>query len=207
MLELERNGRLILVSKILTGAAEGLWYFILPLYIAQLGATPRQIGFVYSLGNFAAIVGFLIGGYLADRINRKGLLLVSRTICVTGMIVLASAKIWWHIIPGLALYYFAWLTRPVITSYLAHIYRERNPVRAFTAIYSGFSMGVVTTPAIGGWIAANTSKRNIFIVSAFFFFLAALPYVFLAPQRVTDHPSRRKHPENNRKREISFLMV
>lgn len=183
MLGLERNGKLVLISGVLTGIAEGFWFFILPLYIAELGASPRQVGITLSLGSASAIVGFLIGGFLADRFDRKTLLLFSRGFSVVGMIILALADRWPQVIPGLSLFYLAWFARPVLTSYLAHIYRHDNPVRAFTAAYSGLSLGLVISPSFGGWIAANVSIKATFLVAAVFFLLAAVPYFFIAPQR------------------------
>jgi len=49
-LGLSRDNLLILVSMLLWGSGEGLWYYVQPLYIKSLGADSLEIGLVMSLG-------------------------------------------------------------------------------------------------------------------------------------------------------------
>lgn len=182
-LGIERNGRLLFTATLLNGLAEGLWRYILPVYIADLGATPAQVGLVLSLSSVSMLITYLPVGVLSDRISRRRLLIWSRAVMAAGAVGMAMAGGWRGIIPGLALFYSGWFSYPVISGYLARVYRRSNPTAAFTTVFAGYSIGLITTPALGGFIAAGRGMPFIFRLSAGLLLLSAVPVLFLDPQR------------------------
>jgi len=66
-----RDIRLIILAFFLWGAGEGLFLYIQPLYIEQLGGNPTQIGGVLSLMGLAAGLAYILWGYASDQFPRK----------------------------------------------------------------------------------------------------------------------------------------
>jgi ENTS family enterobactin (siderophore) exporter len=182
-LGIERNGRLLFAATLLNGLAEGLWRYILPIYIADLGAAPAQVGLVLSLSSLSMLITYLPVGILSDRVSRRTLLISSRVVMAAGAAAMALAGEWRGIIPGLGLFYAGWFSYPVISGYLARLYRRRHPAAAFTTVFAGYSIGLVTTPAIGGLIAARRGMPFTLDLSAGLLLLSAIPVFFLDPQR------------------------
>ncbi len=180
---IERNGWLLFAATLLNGLAEGLWRYILPIYIADLGAAPAQVGLVLSLSSLSMLITYLPVGILSDRISRRTLLISSRAVMAAGAAGMALAGEWRGIIPALGLFYSGWFSYPVISGYLARLYRRRNPAAAFTTVFAGYSIGLVTTPALGGLIAASRGMPFTLNLSAGLLLLSAIPVFFLDPQR------------------------
>ena len=70
---MSRDNRLMTLALFLWGAGEGLFLYILPLYMQQLGATPEEVGVVLALAAFLTACSFIPGGLLADHFDPKAL--------------------------------------------------------------------------------------------------------------------------------------
>ena len=68
---MSRDIKLVTLALFLWGSGEGLFVYILPLYMEQLGATPQEVGAVLGLAAFLAACSFIPGGMLADRFDAK----------------------------------------------------------------------------------------------------------------------------------------
>jgi ENTS family enterobactin (siderophore) exporter len=180
---IERNGQLLFLATLLNGLAEGLWRYILPVHVGELGATPSQIGLVLSLSSVSMVLSYLPVGVLSDRISRRSLLISSRGVMAAGALAMAMARGWKGIMPGLSLFYFGWFSYPVISGYLAQVYRKDNPAAAFTSIFAGYSIGLIITPSVGGAIAGQRGMPMTFMLSAALLLVSAFPVFFLEPQR------------------------
>jgi MFS family permease len=179
---IERNGQLLFLATLLNGLAEGLWRYILPVYIGDLGAEPSHVGWVLSLSSISMLIGFLPAGFLSDRVSRRGILIISRVVMGSGAALMALAHGWQAIMPGLSLFYFGWFSYPVISGYLAQVYRDRNATAAFTVVFAGYSIGLITSPAIGGKLAAEQGMPFTLGLSAILLLFSATPLFFLDPQ-------------------------
>ena len=73
--DLSRDNRLMALALFLWASGEGLFAYIQPIYIQQLGASPVQIGGVLSLAGLGLTLAYLPGGILADRVPRKQIML------------------------------------------------------------------------------------------------------------------------------------
>jgi len=117
--ELSRDNRLIALSILLWGSGEGLWIYILPLYIKGLGASPVQIGLVLSIAAVAMMATSIPAGFLADRYSRRKMILGGYLLGTLAIIFLASAQDWRQSILGFLLYYASAYCIPIISSYVA----------------------------------------------------------------------------------------
>src|SRR5512141_2796697 len=66
---MSRDIKLVTLALFLWGSGEGLFLYIMPLYMQQLGATPQEIGTVLGLAAFLTACSFIPGGLLADRFD------------------------------------------------------------------------------------------------------------------------------------------
>ncbi len=205
---MNRDVRLIALALLLWGFGEGLFFYIEPLYIEQLGADPVQLGTVLSAAAVIRAAVYLPGGIMADRIPRKRLVVGGWMVGVAGVLVVGAARSWQGLIPGLLIYALSAYCVPVINAYLAHSVGGRRLARTFTTVFAGYAIGGVLSPPVGGWIAEATSMRMVYFVSALVFALSMLTVLHVSPQPAKPRSHRRRQWESllNR-RFLSFAAV
>jgi MFS family permease len=181
---MKRDVRLVGLALFLWGFGEGLFFYIQPLYIEQLGAKPVQIGGLLSVANVARAATYLPAGLLADSLPRKWVMAGGWITGFIGILLIALARSWQGLIPGLLVYALSAYCIPVINAYLAHAVGGRGLARAFTMAFAGFAAGGVLSPSVGGWLAEATTMRTVYFVSASLFAVSTLAIVQVSPQPV-----------------------
>jgi len=181
---MNRDTRLIALAFLLWGFGEGLFLHIQPLYFEQLGAGPVQIGGLFSAMSVVSAVSFLPSGWLADRLPRKWMICGGWMLGVIAMLLVASARTWQWLVPGLLLFYCAAYCVPAINTYLAQAAGGRNLERVFTITFAGYSAGGIISPAVGGWLARVTTMRTVYFAAAAVFALSMLAITLISPQPV-----------------------
>lgn len=167
----------------------------LPLYIAEKGGTPHQVGFV--MGAFA--VG-LIGsrswlGSLADRQGRKITLLI-------GLAVAAIAPLFYIVSHNLPLLVAVRLLHGLsiagfTTGYMALVTdiappQHRGEIIGYTSLVH--PIGVALGPSLGSWLQMNYSHGSVFMTASS---LAALGFMAAAGVQAVNIPQDPgvPHPE------------
>jgi MFS family permease len=190
LLGLNRDNQLVTLSLLLWGLGEGLFLFLQPWYIGQLGASPTQIGALLSLAGFATVMVYLPGGILSDRFDRKYMMLGGYAVGALATIVMAAARQWQTLVPGLLLYSLSSYCIPAITSYVAHASGEQDLTRTLTTVFAVYSLGLTPSPAIGAWLVELAGMRPTFLVSAACFAAATLVVSRVSAQaKPVDSPS------------------
>lgn len=179
---IDRNALKILAAMSLAGAAEGMWFYILPVHIRALGSTPSQVGATLSSAGISIFLSYIPAGLLADRFNRRKLLLLAFLLPVLPTTLLAFATRWEQAMVLLTLTFMTWSAVPISSSYLAHSTPREHLVRAYTTVHAGFLTGEIIFPTVGAWIASVAGMLPVFALSALLFALAAIPIVFLDDQ-------------------------
>jgi len=199
-----------MVSMVLWGSGEGMWYYIQPLYVKSLGANSLQIGLVLSLAPVAMVFGFIPVGILADRYGRKRTLIGG---CVAGtlaVLIFAAARDWRQSILGFLLYYGSACCLPAIHAYVAHGSGGKDLNRIFTMLYSAFTLGLIIFPTIGGWLGGRVGFAAVFAVAGFFYALSTVAAALVSEQPVDPTPARfafREVLSNRRLLLVSSLAV
>jgi DHA1 family tetracycline resistance protein-like MFS transporter len=167
------------------GFGEGLWVYLLPIYIGSLGADSVQIGFVLSIAMVLMTVSFIPAGWLSDRVSRKNVMLVGWLLGFFAVLILALARTWQQALPGLVLYNLSGFCMPIINAYVTSEVRPgENLRRTFTVVFTGYTIGSVFSPATGGWMADTVGLRQVFVLSALFFAISAGIVLFIRNQPV-----------------------
>jgi MFS family permease len=181
---MSRDVRLVGLALFLWGFGEGLFFYVQPLYIEQLGATPVQIGGLLSIASVVRAATYLPAGLVADSMPRKWVMAGGWITGLLGVLLVGLARSWQGLIPGLLVYALSAYCIPVINAYLAHAVGGRSLARAFTTVFAGFAAGGVLSPTVGGWLAEVTTMRTVYFVSALLFAISTLAVVHVSPQPV-----------------------
>ncbi|WP_166144477.1 enterobactin transporter EntS [Methylosinus sp. RM1] len=151
-----RDFRVVFVARTLSLFALGLLTVAVPVQALQLTGSPAAAGFVVAFGGVAAFVGLLAGGVLADRHDRRKLILFARGTCGLGFVALALNGL--AASPSLAVVYAlaAWdgfFSALGVTALLAAtpaIVGRENLAAAGALNMIAMRLGGVASPALGG---------------------------------------------------------
>jgi MFS family permease len=190
VLGLNRDSRRIFLWMLMTGAAEGLWVYILPVHIRSLGASPAQVGMALSARGLTILASFLPAGLLADRFSRRKLLILLSTISILPTALLSLADRWEQIMLLFAMVAMGWSSMPIYQSYLAHSTSPDKINRVFTTIQSAYLSGLVLFRTIGAWIAAQAGMQPVFLIAALFLIVSILPLFSLREQPIPTQDDR-----------------
>src|SRR5215469_5732321 len=79
--------------------ASEMAYWVLPAFLASLGAGPAQLGIIEGIAESVASFAKLFSGYLADRVQRRKPLVVGGYFVANAVKpLLAIVTSWWHIL-------------------------------------------------------------------------------------------------------------
>ncbi len=179
---MSRDNRLLAFSLACWGLGEGMFVYIQPLYLRQLGADPVAIGTILALAAAAAGLGHIPAGYVADRFGRKPVLLAGWAVGLAAVLVMFLAQDLWLFSAALVAYTFTGFVIAPIFAY-ATVARGRQSVqRAVTMVSSGFYVGTIVSPALGGLIARLSSLRMVFGAAAIAFVVSIVAMALVTPQ-------------------------
>ncbi len=183
-MSLSRDNRLMALALFSWASGEGLFAYIQPIYVQQLGASPVQIGGVLSLAGLALAAAFLPGGILADRVPRKQMMLGGWGLGIAGALLMAAARDWRGFIPAIMLYSFSAFCVPAISATIADAAGDVPLARVITLTYSGYWAGSIVSPWVGGWLAQRVGMRVVYVIAAACFVASTLVMLMITSQPV-----------------------
>ncbi len=166
----------------LWGLGEGLFLYIEPLALKELGADPVQIGRVLAGAALAAGLAHIPAGYLADRFGRKPVLVAGWALGVVASLLMFLARDLTLFVPALIGYTFTSFVVAPLNAYVSQARGEQSVQRAMTYVLAGFYAGSIISPALGGYIARAFGMRAVFGVATVIFFISTLAMLLLTPQ-------------------------
>ncbi|MDR6500120.1 AAHS family 3-hydroxyphenylpropionic acid transporter [Burkholderia ambifaria] len=136
-----------------------------PRMAHEFGLTVSQMGLAFSAGTFGLLPGAMLGGWLADRIGRKHVLIAS--VCLFGLLSIATA----HVSSFAMLVVVRALTglglggaMPNLIALSSEAADARSRSSAVAVMYCGIPFGGVIASLIGVLLAGDTEWRHIFYV-------------------------------------------
>ena len=182
---------LLLAAALFTwGIGEGIFFYFQPIYLAELGADPIQIGIILGGAGIAMTLVHIPAGYLADKVGRRPLLRVAWTSGLLSSIMMASARSLPLFVTGLILYSFTTFVISPLNSYVTAARGKWSVGRVLTLISAVFSLGMVLGPLLGGWLGDHFGLRSLYITSATIFMFSTFFIFSLPPQPIHDSASR-----------------
>jgi MFS transporter, DHA1 family, tetracycline resistance protein len=179
---MSRDIKLVTLALFLWGSGEGLFIYIMPLYMEQLGATPQAVGAVLGLAAFLAACSFIPGGILADRFDAKKIMIWGWAIGAVASLGMGLAPTWLWFVPWVLIYNVSAYCIPAINTYIAEASGDIPLEHTITVTFAGYAAGSIVSPFIGGRVSATWGTAPLFIIAAIIFGLS-----FLIALKVSSH--------------------
>lgn len=145
----------------------------------DFGQPDTAVSLLYFLSSGLFAAGALSGGFVAERLGRRGVLIAGICIAGAGGALAAAAPEWWLFVLGGTLSTGgAGLIEPQVTGLFLDLYPDarassQNVLNAF------FSIGSLVAPALVGLLVSVGVPWRLLVLATGFGFLAALPALIL----------------------------
>ena len=189
-LSFNRDLKLLMLSLFLWALGEGLFIFILPIFMTELGATPVQIGQIIAIGAITMGVSLIPAGWAADRFGPKSGLVSGWAIGAISGILFALANSLPVFMAGWILYRVTAWVLPAISAYATNARGDLPPERALSSVYSMFHAGLIVSPVIGGYIGERYGLHVNFYIATVLFVISTGVVLFLKHQ--PPHPAEQR---------------
>src|SRR6267378_1311513 len=186
------------ITSFLNDTASEMAYWVLPAFLASLGAGPAQLGLIEGVAESVASFAKLFSGYLTDRIDRrKPVVVAGYAVANAVKPLLAIVTAWWHI---LLIRFSDRLAKGVRGAPRDVMVAESVPKNRLGAAY-GLIQSMDSAGAIAGPLAALVLLARYGIRSIFW--AAAIPgalcvLVALVGIRETKRTSARLHADSQK---------
>ncbi|HDR9055388.1 TPA: 3-(3-hydroxy-phenyl)propionate transporter MhpT [Burkholderia vietnamiensis] len=154
-----------------------------PRMAHEFGLSVSQMGLAFSAGTFGLLPGAMLGGWLADRVGRKQVLIAS--VCLFGLLSIATAQVSGfamlvavRALTGLGL----GGAMPNLIALSSESVEPRSRSSAVAVMYCGIPFGGVIASLIGVLLAGDAEWRHIFYVGGVGPLLLAPVLIALLPE-------------------------
>lgn len=165
ILILERNVLVLGVTSALGTFGNSLWFFILPLYLRDLGVGTGGIGLLHTARYLLVFFTQPLGGYLADRLGRKRVILTGNLIGSCSVLLFALGG---KSMVAMSAYLFFNLGSTLPTAALNSMLTESVPKeRRGTAVGTFFTLASVLAtlgPPLGGIVSETLGFKTLFFI-------------------------------------------
>ena len=182
-----RNNQLYMLANFLFAFGTGLWLNLRPLFLADLGAAPKQIGLALAIGGLSA--GFLPipAGIISDRFGPRRVIILSWVMAFLGAILTALAPTWQFATLGIVVWSLTMAANPAVTSFVMLSMpvelRGENLEKAFSWVFRVWPFAMLFAPAVGGWIANRWGIRTDLWIGGVAYLVATLIFFMTAEVR------------------------
>ena len=195
-----RNFRNVFIARTISLLGLGMLSVALPMQVYQLTNDSLQVGAVMALEGIGLFVGLLLGGVLADRKDRKVLILFARAVCGLGFLGLAvnawlpSPSLWAIYVLSVWDGFFGALGITALMAAMPFIVGREMLMQARAVSMVSIRLATVISPALGGVIIAAAHVGWAYLIAALGTALTLLPLLSLPSMKPTgieeSHPLR-----------------
>ena len=185
LLKENRDFRMVFIARLVSVLALGLMMVAVPIQVHDMTNSTLAVGGIMALDGGGMFIGLLLGGVLADRYERKQLILFARGICGVGFIAMAmnsmlpDPSLWVLYFLSLWNGFFAAIGVTALMACMQVIVGRENIPQAAALSMLTVRAGMVLSPAIGGLIIAWGEVSWNYGLAAFGTFLTLLPLLRL----------------------------
>ena len=183
---LSQDVKLICISEFLFFFGDGLFTFLLPVYIRQLDASATDVGLLYAFYYLSNGLSVLAGGFLADRFDRKKIIIFSSLIWIPVPLMMLMATSWSQMLLPMILY-GAYFCAPAVSVHIAKSSAEHRYMFAYGMWSASTCLGYVFSPSLGGFIASSIGMHIVFLLSFAFFLASMFPLFFIRTQQTEEN--------------------
>jgi MFS family permease len=187
----ERQFRLLFLGQALSIVGDRVTQIVLPFAVLSIGGSITDVGIVAAAGTLPFIVLGLIGGVIADRANRKRILIASDVVrllvqLVAGVLLVSGHAQVWQLavltaVFGAADSFFspAFAGMVPLTVAQPHHLQPATALRAMT-----YSTGSLVGPALGAALVATVGEGGALLADAGTFAVSVACLLMLRPRTV-----------------------
>ncbi len=181
-----RDLRRVCFSLFLWGIGEGLFFFFEPLYLAELGAHPAEIGLILGLAGAALTLSHVPAGALADRFGSRTMLWISWIMATVATALMFAAGSLALFIVGLVGYHLSLFVMAPLSSYATLARGSWNVARAMTFTIASFYAGLTLGPVVGGILGEAFGLRRVYGLAALIFVGSTAIILTVGDRRTAD---------------------
>lgn len=190
-----RNYRLYVVSQILTNTGGWAARVAQDWLMLTLTGSTAMVGLTVAL-QFAPMVAFgLLGGVVADRLNRRMLLMVTQAVFgvstgMVGILTLSHHVAAWHIVAAALLSGTATVfDNPARQAFVHEVAGPKNLRQAISLNSAVFQLGALVGPAVAGGLISAFGNGYAFVVNATACLVAVVLLGAMHPDELTPAPA------------------
>lgn len=149
-----------------------------PSFLMSRGASVSEAGLITGAALWISIVSVPLGGFVADRVNRPQLLIVTGClVAAASMVAIASAPMpaLWMVVTGILL----GLPPSIMMALLPRAVPARHLATAFGVFYSLFYLGMAVSQTLAGWLRDLTGDPAVPLLFAAALMVLTVPAVGL----------------------------
>jgi len=164
------------------GIGEGMFFYFVPLYMQELGASPIWIGSILGGFGFVMMCAHIPAGLLADRVGRRPLLRLAWLIgfgATWGMALSPSLALF---VAAYLLYGLTAFVSSPLFSYVTAARGNLSAGRVMTLTSAMYNLGAVIGPVSGGWLGERFGLQSVFLGAALVLFPSVILIFSLPPQ-------------------------
>jgi len=177
--EVKRDLKLICLWEFVFCFGDGLFYYLLPVYIRQLNASPIEVGLLYAVYYLSWAITLMVGGFLADHFDPKKIMILGSLLWVPVPLVLAGATNWNQLWLPMILYGTYFGSSSTCVYILRSVPAERT-MQAFGLWSASVALGYLFSPMIGGFLSSTVGKQTVFFMATIFYAASILPLIFIS---------------------------
>ena len=200
-----RDFILVALSFFAWGIGEGMFFYFQPLYLQELGGSPVIIGTILGLNGLAMTLVQAPGGYLADRIGTRKVMLASWILGTLCTVIMAFAPSLVTFSIGYILYGLS-SCNAATNGYLTKVRGNLSVSRALTIVSAAYHVGALIGPSIGGQIGESAGMSHIYRFSAILFAVSSAIVFFTKPDRPEPHDDQNVHENLLKNRQFALLL-
>lgn len=194
---LNKDLKLIYASNLAGSFGDGLFAYLLPNYMTKnLNASSVEIGILYAVVSLAAASTLFIAGKLADKYDRKKIMILGWISWIPVPLIFSLARNWVQMLPGMILWGF-WLGGPTGTAYIVTSADKSRLTLTFTVISSAWSIGYIASPALGGYLAEIIGMQVVLYLAFILYTAAAIILTFIRSQQATGYAQKKPEEQHS----------
>jgi len=175
---------MVILGQIVSAFGSAILRFAIPLYLLEVSGSPALFGTVMALSALPMVIMSPIGGVVADRVNKKKIMVVlDFTMATLVMLYMLTLGVF-AIVPAtiaimMALFSVTAMMDPAVDGSIPLIIPAGQLVKANSLSSLVGSLSGMLGPALGGILLAGFGIYSILIVCAAAKFLAAIMELFI----------------------------
>ena len=153
---LRRENYVLFFGTIVTNMGSMIWPMLTLILEQKMGMSAGKIALIMMVWSFACMPANLLGGRLADKLNKKKIILAGDSVSVICYVVCGLIPLSYVTIGLLMLAsVFQSVEGPAYNALVADITPTRDREKAYSLSYLGVNLGLMVSPTLGGMLFKN----------------------------------------------------